>query len=350
MPRREPGHFQNWEGVSGMRSVYQAIVGRLKAGEPLTLVTLVESRGSAPRHAGAMMAVFKDGGAEGTVGGGAVENEAKRRAYALIGGAAEVGRYSLTQGDAAGLGMICGGDVTLLFHPIPAGDASVISIFEDILTAMDARSPRWLAQALDASGSARMALYGAGGLLLGGAMDPEPPRGALPVYSKGDKPRFIDPVVRAGRALIFGGGHVSRALVPILASIGFPVYVLEDREEFADIARFPAASGTVLCPMDSFLEEFEVVPEDYVVIVTRGHQKDYEVLRQVLSTRAAYIGMIGSRAKVAATMDRLRTDGFVGDDLARISAPIGLPIGAETPEEIAVSIAAEMIKRRSQAR
>lgn len=333
-----------------MRTVYRAIVERLKVGEPLTLVTLVQSEGSAPRHAGAMMAVYMDGGAEGTVGGGAVENEARAHARTLIGGAGEIRRYSLTRDDAAGLGMICGGDVTLLFNPIPAGDAATASIIEDILSALDERSPRWLAQELDPSGKVRMALYGKDGFRLGDAMSPEPTMNAKPAYAKGDRQRFIDPVVRAGRALIFGGGHVSRALVPILASIGFPVYVFEDREEFADIARFPAASGTKLCRLDSFSEDFEVNPEDFAVIVTRGHQMDYEVLRQVLSTRAAYIGMIGSRAKVAATRDRLTADGFNQADLARVSAPIGLPIGAETPEEIAVSIAAEMIQRRSKMR
>ena len=87
-----------------------------------------------------------------------------------------------------------------------------------------------------------------------------------------------------------------------------------------------------------------------MVILTRGHQKDYEVLKQVLCTQATYIGMIGSRAKVAKTKDRLMEDGFAWDDVARVYAPIGLAIGAETPEEIAVSIAAEMIKRRSQIR
>ena len=124
-----------------MRPVCRAMVEKLKAGEPLTLVTVVKAKGSAPRHAGAMMVVFADGGAEGTVGGGAVENEARKRAHALLGGEGEVRRYSLTRDDAAGLGMICGGDVTLLFNPIPVGDSSVVSIFEDILSALDARSP-----------------------------------------------------------------------------------------------------------------------------------------------------------------------------------------------------------------
>ncbi len=160
--------------------------------------------------------------------------------------------------------MICGGELTLLLPSLTAGDAAAVSIFEDILAALDERSPRWLAQELDANGNVRMALYAKDGLKLGEALEPEPPRGAIPAYAEGERPRFIDPVVRAGRALIFGGGHVSRALVPILASIGFPVYVFEDREEFADLSRFPAASGAVLCRMDDFLGEVGIVPEDYV--------------------------------------------------------------------------------------
>jgi xanthine/CO dehydrogenase XdhC/CoxF family maturation factor len=190
----------------------------------------------------------------------------------------------------------------------------------------------------------------ANGLMLGEAADSEPAKLSRPVFEDGDLVRFTDPVVRAGRALIFGGGHVSRALSPILASVGFPVFVFEDREEFADNARFPGASGVTLCQFSDFLDEAAIGPEDFVVIVTRGHQADYEVLRQVLCTRAAYVGMIGSRAKVTATKDRLIADGFMWDNVARVYAPIGLAIGAETPEEIAVSIAAEMIKMRSQLR
>ena len=284
------------------------------------------------------------------MGGGAVENAARELGRELLGGSGCVMRYSLTRNDAAGLGMICGGDVTLLYHPIPKGDPSAVGVFEGVLKALDARAPRWLVRELSADGTVSMGLYGPEGLVAGRAIEPEPPRGASPVFTEGDTTRFIDPVVRAGRALIFGGGHVSKALVPILASVGFPVFVFEDREEFSDITRFPGASGTVLCRMDDFLGDARIAPDDFVVIVTRGHNADYEVLRQALSTQAAYIGMIGSRAKVAATKERLTECGYDWDDLARVYAPIGLPIGAETPEEIAVSIAAEMVKRRSQLR
>ena len=333
-----------------MRSVFRAVVGRLRAGEPVTLVSVTEAKGSAPRHAGAYMAVFADGSAEGTVGGGAVEHAAQARAKEIMDGAGEVRRYSLTREDAAGLGMICGGDVTLFFCPIRGGDEGAIAIFEAILAAMEVRTPVWLTQALQPDGAVRMTLHDAKGLMLGELTDAQPARLSKPVFEDGERARFTDPVVRAGRALIFGGGHVSRALSPILASVGFPVFILEDREEFADVNRFPGASGVTLCRFDDFLDEAAVGPEDFVVIVTRGHQADYEVLRQVLCTRAAYVGMIGSRAKVAATKDKLIADGYTWDNVARVYAPIGLAIGAETPEEIAVSIAAEMIKMRSQLR
>lgn len=333
-----------------MRSVFRAAVERLKAGEPVTLVTVVEAKGSTPRGPGARMAVFRDGGTEGTVGGGAVEHASRAFAVETLSGAAQIRRYSLTRDDAAGLGMICGGDVTLLFQPVSPGDEAAIAVFENILSALNDRSPRWLAQELLPNGMVRMALYGREDLILGEVLEPEPSKGVLPSFLEGERTRFVDPVVRAGRALIFGGGHVSSALSPILSSVGFSVFIFEDRAEFADIARFPGASGAALCRMDDFLGDVRIVPEDFAVIVTRGHQSDYEVLRQVLSTQAAYIGMIGSRAKVAATKERLFQDGFDWDDLARVYAPIGLAIGAETPEEIAVSIAAEMIKRRSQLR
>ena len=143
-----------------MRPVYEAAIERLKAGEPVTLVTVVASKGSAPRHASAMMAVFSDGGAEGTVGGGAVENAARKLGREILGGKGCVMRYSLTRNDAAGLGMICGGDVTLLYHPIPRGDPSAIEVFTAILKAMDERAPRWLARALSADGAVSMGLFG----------------------------------------------------------------------------------------------------------------------------------------------------------------------------------------------
>ncbi len=333
-----------------MRPFWQSVLDHLRSGEPVALVSVVDSKGSAPRRAGARMAVFADGSVEGTVGGGAVEHAARKFARENITGEGQLRRYSLTRNDAAGLGMICGGDVKLLYQPIPPGESAAAAVFETICAALAERRPCWLTQELSPDGRVQMGLYGSSGLIAGEPFDPEPVRGVRPSLEEGECTRFTDLVSRAGRALIFGGGHVSRALAPILASIDFPVFVYDDRPEFADIARFPGAAGAAVLDLNDRLSEVNITPDDFAVIVTRGHQADYEVLRQVLSTQAAYIGMIGSRAKVQATKDRLRSDGFDWDDLARVYAPIGLAIGAETPEEIAVSIAAEMIKRRSQLR
>ena len=158
---------------------------------------------------------------------------------------------------------------------------------------------------------------------------------------------FAVPVVKAGRTYIFGGGHVSQALVPVLAGLDFRPVVYDDRPEFADPALFPGAEQT-LC--GSFLElsrHVTVTPDDCVVIMTRGHQADYEVLTQVLRSGARYIGCIGSRKKLALCRDKLLAAGFTEAEYACVHAPIGLAIGAETPAEIAISVAAEMIAGRA---
>ncbi len=333
-----------------MRAFWKAVYDHLKAGEPVALVTVAASKGSVPRGAGARMAVFANGSATGSVGGGAVEHAARAFAQETVAGGARLKRYGLTRDDAAGLGMICGGDVTLLFQPLLPGLGAAEAVSEAVCAALAERRPCWLAQEVLPDGRALMGLYGKDGLLAGDRLDPEPALAARPILETGARIRFTDPVSRAGRALIFGGGHVSRALTPILAGVGFSVFVYDDRPEFADIARFPGADGAAVVDFSDLKREVNVTPDDFAVIVTRGHQADYEVLRQVLPAGAAYLGMIGSRAKVRATLDRLCDDGYDPEEIARVCAPIGLPIGAQTPEEIAVSIAAEMILRRSQLR
>lgn len=159
----------------------------------------------------------------------------------------------------------------------------------------------------------------------------------------------IDPVGNRGTALIFGAGHVGRNLVPVLSSVEFRTVVLDDRQEFASRERFGSVDEIV--HLDSFEEAFKGVTIDersYIIIVTRGHLHDRTVLRQALRTKAAYIGVIGSRTKRDLTFQALLDEGFAKADLERIHSPIGLPIKAETPAEIAVSIAAELIRIRAE--
>ena len=168
------------------------------------------------------------------------------------------------------------------------------------------------------------------------------------MYRKGEPLLYTEPVVRAGRVYLFGGGHVGQALVPVLAKVGFRVTVLDNREALAKKETFPAAEEVIFADFGHINEKVSLTADDYVVIMTPGHQGDYTVLEQVLRTKTRYVGCIGSRHKIARTQQLLREAGISEEAIAGVHSPIGLPIGAETPEEIAIIIAAEMIRCRAE--
>ena len=153
--------------------------------------------------------------------------------------------------------------------------------------------------------------------------------------------------MRAG-VYVFGGGHVAQELVPVIAHVGFSAVVFEDRADFARRELFAGVTDTVLGDFAHFEQKLTITPDDYIVIMTRGHQADYEILLQALRTQACYVGCIGSRTKMVRVRERLAEDGLSEAQIARIHNPIGLPILAETPAEIAISIAAELIQFRAQ--
>ncbi|MEW6662360.1 MAG: XdhC family protein [Bacillota bacterium] len=161
---------------------------------------------------------------------------------------------------------------------------------------------------------------------------------------------FIDLALPLPQLLIFGGGHISQPLTVIGALAGFQVTVVDDRPLFANRQRFPDAYEVICCDFKGALSRVSIHSETYIVIVTRGHKSDEECLRGVLGSRAAYIGMIGSRRRVRGIMNRLAEEGIDKTTLGRIFSPIGLSIGAQTPGEIAVSIMAEVISVRRQGR
>ena len=158
---------------------------------------------------------------------------------------------------------------------------------------------------------------------------------------------FSVPVVKAGRVYIFGGGHVSQALVPAIAAVGFRPVVYDDRPEFADLRLFPQADFTICGSFEELERYITITPDDYVVIMTRGHEADYEVLTRTLRSGAKYLGCIGSKRKLALCRERLLQAGFTAEEYEKVHAPIGLAIGAETPAEIAVSVTAELIAVRA---
>jgi len=327
-----------------MREFIRTIIHALEHGRDVELVGVVEASGSTPRGAGAMLALFPNGTPVGTVGGGNVEFEAINFARELLAeGKNALRRFRFVQGDAASLGMVCGGDVTLHFQYLPAGDGTVLAVLHELLDATEKNADTWLVRRFEGAEVIAMGLADREGT----RHLPLLPEGLLrdqPVYRDG---WFALPAVKAGRVYIFGGGHVSRALVPAIAAVGFRPVVYDDRPEFADLSLFPQAVGAIYGSFEEVSRHITITPDDYVVIMTRGHQADYEVLTQVLRSGAKYIGCIGSRRKLALCREKLLEAGFTAEEYARVHAPIGLAIGAETPAEIAVSVAAEMIAVRA---
>ena len=164
-----------------------------------------------------------------------------------------------------------------------------------------------------------------------------------------DHPVLLEWIHPAGTAIIFGAGHVGACVAHLASYVGLKVVILDDRKEFASAENIPDADQVIA--LDSFKNAYDHVyvnENSYLVIVTRGHKYDKIVLELALKTPAAYIGMIGSRRKIKLIFQALLEEGFNQDDIQRVHAPIGLPIGGETPQEIAVSIIAEMIQVRNR--
>jgi xanthine dehydrogenase accessory factor len=157
---------------------------------------------------------------------------------------------------------------------------------------------------------------------------------------------YIDPIAPAPRLYIVGAGHVGLHLARAAADTGFRIHVVDDREKFANPERFPAAEAVVVEDIAGWLHRAEIPASAYVVVVTRGHTHDFDALRALAARDLRYLGLIGSRAKVARVFDALAAEGMPGECLSRVHAPIGLDIGAITPAEIAISILAELIAVR----
>ena len=158
---------------------------------------------------------------------------------------------------------------------------------------------------------------------------------------------YVEQINSSGKVYVFGCGHVAQELVPVLARVGFRCVALDDRPEFANEEVVRGAEKVLLVDFEHIGESVAIGPEDYICIMTRGHAYDTIVQAQALRTPACYIGVIGSKAKTAGVQRQLRTMGFTDEDFARITTPIGLDIKAETPAEIAISIAAQMIEVRA---
>ena len=338
-----------------MKKIYSALDAALSAGRSAVLCNIVDGRGSTPRGAGAKLLVPSEGAAVlGTVGGGAVEYRAEQYARRLLTEKrSDFASYRLGgEGVGEETGMICGGEVRIYFQYFDASDSAVRPLLKDILELLDGTQAAWTVTAIAEDGSWRMGVYdrtnGLRHLPDVSLSAVEPLLGSRGQLQEGSPVFYAEPLCRTGTVYLFGGGHVGRELAHILALTDFRVVVWAERFHTPASELFPDAAEIHCGPYDGAFQKLPpITAEDYIVIMTPGHQADYTVLAQALRTPAQYIGCIGSRKKVAATREKLLKDGFTPEEIGRVYSPIGLPIGGETPAEVAVSAAAQMIACRS---
>jgi len=340
-----------------MNDILQPLLELLERNENVVRATILTHQGSTPRSAGSRMLLVPNGEggmriAAGTVGGGLVEAQVMARsAQVYAEGMRCVEAFELTGELAAGADMICGGSLRVFLERLGPEDLDLCRNLAESL----ARGERCLLLTPLISG--HPALLRADGARLGAELSPAQEQAArskgaditAPVPLKVEGLDFVlEPWAASSPLAIFGAGHVSRPTAQVAALAGFRVTVLDDRPDFANAERFPAAEVRVLPDFSSALAHVHAGPGSFLVIVTRGHVHDADVLAQCLRTGAGYIGMIGSLRKREAVYNRLLGQGITQADLARVHCPIGLDIGAETPEEIAVSIVAELIQVRAE--
>ncbi len=330
-------------------NVYGAIENYLRRKKKGMIATVITRAGSAPRDVGAKMFIDENGKIYGTIGGGNMEYDICRRALLIMGrGISEIFHVRMNANEIASSGMICGGDVDVLLEP-------VLEKYETLYNRLEylERSGKRgiLVTRFNESSFTKTLIED--DMTVNGDSISDSERDIFLQHMRESKyfvtdGMVIEPLLTVTKLYIFGAGHVSQYIAKIAKMINFSVTVIDDREEFASKERFPDADEIIV---EDFLKAFEKLVftgKEFVVIVTRGHQHDAGVLGETLKKQTRYTGMIGSKRKVKMIFDHMRKSGFDEEIINTVHAPIGLSINAETPQEIAVSIVAELIKVRGE--
>jgi len=341
----------------------------LTAGKRVVAAGIIYQKGSAPRSIGTRCILLEGGRILGTIGGGALEYQVIEKAEAVFKtGESAIVHFQLTGVDVAETDMLCGGIVDVFLEPLFPADRASRDIFgrvrELVMTGgADAVLLTLIADGIQHDRRDRHALIekdAAGGIRVSGRIAAVPDIAAeklleakgpmLQRFAKEGMSVFVESIQAADILYLFGAGHVSTFVSRLAKLVGFGVVVIDDRAEFANRERFPDADDILVLPPADAFGRISVTASSYIAIVTRGHMHDHAVLREALRHEAAYIGMIGSRRKKEMIYRALAEEGVSQETLQQVHSPIGLPIGAETPEEIAVSITGELIQERDRLR
>ncbi|MCS6978118.1 MAG: XdhC family protein [Gemmatales bacterium] len=352
--------------IYDMREILVELMRLIENGIGCVLCVLVETRGSTPQKAGAAMLVLADGSQRGTLGGGCVEAEVKQKSLRLLDATRpELLVFHLDDTYGWDDGLICGGRMSILATPFPGGTVEPMlrAFYRRYRDAAQAGTGCTEAIVFQTQPHAclpigsRFLFDGNRSLLAAWPVAEAPVSVTSAVIPLEERPR---PYVRQGvaflpllpriRLLIVGAGHVGQAVAHLASQADFDVWVLDDRAAYANAERFPEAQRLIVGDIGRELQRLRedgIDPMTYALIVTRGHRHDEEALYHLAESRAGYVGMIGSRRKIRLIFDDLVARGIRRESLARVYAPLGVPIGSQTVPEIAVSIVAELIAHRN---
>jgi xanthine dehydrogenase accessory factor len=348
-----------------VREVFREAVSELEKGRRVVVATVVRTKGSTPQKPGAKLLVRHDGSGVGTLGGGCVEGDIWFAAKELMkrGGPSEYRDYELNEELAAEDGLVCGGTMYFLIDSVyQSGD--YLDVAREIDGAYRGEGAVAVASVVKpAEGqpapiAARLLVRENGsteGTLGSEALDRDASGKArdLMVLGKNDyvvaengAEYFVEAYTTPPQMVLCGGGHVSKAIAPLAKTVGFRVFVTDDREEFANADRFPEADRLIVAAPEDALPQLLINPNTFIIVATRGHRYDNVALDVAARTPAKYVGLMGSRRKTILIYEDLLRGGMPIERVREIRSPIGLDVRARTPEEIAVSIIAEVLMFR----
>lgn len=318
------------------KQLLDAIATGLAEGNGCMLATVLSRRGSAPRGIGTSMVVSCAGNQTGTVGGGFLEHRAKQDALHFLAKQEVAIRAYDIHADEKN---VYSGGVTILFRAFAGVEGrKLIAKMEDAFAQKD---EAYLVCQIENGIPLESSVLSENELMETCKIECPPEQ---PLLTEGEPAWLIEPLRELPRVILFGGGHVAQCMARQLDLLDYRIWVVEDREAFAKEELFPSAERVLLCNYGNVEPQLNITSRDHAIVMSRGHETDYQILRWLLRSKADYIGCIGSRKKIALTKERLRADGLDEAQISRLHAPIGLAICAQTPAEIAVSVAAELIQ------
>ena len=348
-----------------MQEVFEEAVNLLNQGDPVVIATVIRTKGSTPQKTGAKLLVRSDGSGVGTLGGGCVEGDIWFAAKELLkkGGAAQYREYPLNEELAAEDGLVCGGTMYFLIDPV-SEPQDYLSYAEEIENAYKGQGAVALANLIRPAPGSDLSLGAKlfvreDGSTVGTLGDAEMDREAIDkarelmvhgrneyVVANDGAEYFVEAYTTPPQLVLCGGGHVSKAIAPLAKTLGFRLFITDDREEFANKERFPEADMVVPLKPEDALRELPINPNTFIVVATRGHRFDNVALEAAARTSARYVGLMGSKRKTILIYEDLIRNGLPMERIKEIRSPIGLDIRARTPEEIAVSIMGEVLMFR----